>query len=146
MSLEEKRKEVIASFKAPAYPYVAFLVNRNVSRDGVQSVEPQTFVLPIDGHHADPYKIDQYQAKGWSIFSHRMPTAEEKKRLGDKFRGTTNFGDNVDQWAILEEKILISTGAADQRVKQLESEKDELERRVQEMLAEKKKISGVKVG
>jgi len=62
-TLEEKRKEVVAKFIAPRFPYVAFLLNRIVSRDGTQTVEPQTFVLPVSAHHADPYRIDQYIAK-----------------------------------------------------------------------------------
>jgi len=69
-----------------------------------------------------------------------MPNAEEKKLLNDKFTGCTNFGDDIDQWDVLQDKIRIATGAADERVKKLEAEKDELEKRVEKMLSERKKV------
>jgi hypothetical protein len=136
-TFEEQKQEVIASFVPPRFPYVAFVARRKVSRDGVMTEEAQPFVLPVDAHHADPYRIDAYVAKGWTIFDYRMPSESEKKVLNNKFRGSTNFGDDVDQWRELETKLEVDMGRRDDKVRELESETAELRKRVAKLLEEK---------
>ena len=139
MNEKEQREKAIKDFREPPFPYVAFIARKIVSKDGVRRIVYKPFVLAIGAHHADPFKIDGYLGKpGWSIFKYRLPTEKEKAKLSDPFRGTTNFGEDVEQWATLEHKIKTVTGRYEARVQELESENQELEAKVARLIARNK--------
>jgi hypothetical protein len=132
---DTEMKEALESFKEPAFPYVAFLATKYRSKKAVTTVIKKPFILDIRAQHADPMKIDYYLAKGWPILKYRMPTRDEKETLTNAKIGATNFGDDKDIYLELEQKLNMATGSTDNRVKEVTSERDELQRRVNELEA-----------
>jgi hypothetical protein len=130
--MNEDRKAVIDNFKRPRFPFIAFLARKRISKDGITSPKLKPFVLDISRHHADPLRVAQYLAKGWAVFDYRLPSEQEIKRLKDKFAGSYDFGD-TDIYRELQGALEMATGASDQRVQEVESERDLLKKRVEEL-------------
>jgi hypothetical protein len=134
-TIEEAKAGILETFKEPNYPYICFIAKFYFSKDGTVKEGYEPFILPIVAHHADPLKVDQYAAKGWSVLKWRLPTKEEKEILKDPFRGTTNFGDDRDIYKELEAKLRLASGVTDNRVKELEEQKDLDKKRIAELEA-----------
>jgi hypothetical protein len=139
--------ELLKKFEAPNHPYILFGkqgahtdMAKKIAGEKYIAATPKLFCLDASGGHAHPDRINQYILKGYKLLKWDFSKANL-----DRFKGATNFGDDVDHYKILDGACKRAFSTSDARVKELEAEVAALKKdSVMEKKIEKAKAEAAK--